>query len=230
MKDPLDFPDQVNELVKEINKLHKTLKDKNQLREPLSSDELEVIGKFFPHDDLVLIIITAFRKKVEAYKVSSPNSKYPYEQLLQKEVMAFRKIIKLCDEVYVRCKKSDIWKLKLAYTYFPAILHTYMHLLDGLTGVKGYIRSPVLAMFCMCVNQSSLIPQRESESAETYCIKICDFFGFAYSDRVRQNYGYKAEKKYISKITTQILPRLDNHSYTVIENYLNKEDNIFYKK
>lgn len=84
------------------------------------------------------------------------------------------------------------------------------------------ITAPAIALFCRLVNESGLIKQG-NDSAPIYCQKVCSIFSLEYTDRVRQTFYDKNDKregKNMQKVKKQILPEINVNDKKRITDYL----------
>lgn len=85
------------------------------------------------------------------------------------------------------------------------------------------IKAPVLALFCSLVNDSRIDKKQETESVMDYCERICKKYGFAYSDRVRQNFNGNKTKNNRLEFAEKVLPLLDAGTKDEIQKYLDNK-------
>ncbi len=84
---------------------------------------------------------------------------------------------------------------------------------DKLTG-------SVLGLFCGLIHKIGIEKRDETENAAVYCKRICSKFKLTYTDRVRQNYYVRENKKLIQELTEKVLPLIDNDTKKLIQKYL----------
>jgi len=90
------------------------------------------------------------------------------------------------------------------------------------------ITNPMVAMFCVLVNNSG-IDKHGPETIAEYCIRVCDKYNLPYKERVSKKFSRLCSgqshliKRYIEKIQELILPKLDKSTRDNINNYLNNK-------
>lgn len=82
------------------------------------------------------------------------------------------------------------------------------------------IKASVLALFCSLVNEIDINKMEKTESVKNYCNRICEKYGFPYTDRVRQNFRGNETKKNRNELTEKVLPFLDAKTKSKIQKYL----------
>lgn len=82
------------------------------------------------------------------------------------------------------------------------------------------IKAPVLALFCSLINEIGIDKKEETESAPKYCKRICEKYGFPFTDRVRQNYYGNKTKETRKAFIEKVLPLLDAETKSKIQKFL----------
>lgn len=85
------------------------------------------------------------------------------------------------------------------------------------------IKAPVLALFCSLIDEIRIDKKEETESAPKYCKRICEKYGFTYTDRVRQNYYGSKTKTIRKEFIDKVLPLLDAGIKDVIQKHLDNK-------
>lgn len=88
------------------------------------------------------------------------------------------------------------------------------------SNAKSKIQAPVIALFCLIINDAGIICKEPTENITSFCTKVCNKYNFFYSDRVRQTYSSGKTKGNIQKLKDQILPRIDEETRQKINYYL----------
>ncbi|WP_207511061.1 hypothetical protein [Longitalea luteola] len=88
------------------------------------------------------------------------------------------------------------------------------------SSAKSKIQAPVIALFCLIINEAGIICKEPTENITSFCTKVCNRYNFSYSDRVRQTYSSGKTKGNIQKLKDQILPRIDEETRQKINYYL----------
>ncbi len=89
---------------------------------------------------------------------------------------------------------------------------------------KEQPKAPVVALFCSLVNDAELIEKAESESVESYCMRVCNHYKLTYTDRVRQNFNGCHTKENKKKLAELLLPFLESEVSKRITDYLNRKE------
>jgi ribosomal protein S21 len=82
------------------------------------------------------------------------------------------------------------------------------------------IKAPVLALFCSLINEIGIDKKEETESALKYCKRICEKFGFPFTDRVRQNYYGNKTKETRKVFIEKVFPLLDAETKSKVQKFL----------
>jgi hypothetical protein len=85
------------------------------------------------------------------------------------------------------------------------------------------LKATVLGLFCGLINRIGIDKKDETESATVFCERICNKFKLPYTDRVRQNYNVKENKRLLKELKEKVLPLIDTETKNLVENYLDKK-------
>jgi hypothetical protein len=84
----------------------------------------------------------------------------------------------------------------------------------------------IIGLFIQLLNDARIEVQGNG-GADKFCLRICQKYGWEYTDSIRQGFGKSRTSKQLDKIKEQIFPIIDTDTKQRIEQYLQDKQKLY---